>query len=498
MLILCFYLFFFYFFFLCLFLFILYSLVFRGCCVGGGGGGKVGFCQCFCWILIFIFNLSRYGIFINKNVVLIFMVGIDKIRKRDGSIADFDLEKIEHALVKAFVAVESVDEDEVSKLAIIVTEVLNTKFHKNSIPAVEEIQDLVEQVLIEQGYAKTAKAYILYRQKRAELRSTKKAILGFVDDSKLTFNGAFIAKEKYLLKDESGNIEESPLQMFQRVAKSVAVAELKYSKSKIKLKEVEDKFYNILSSLKFMPAGRTLANAGTKIGQLSNAFVIPIYDSVEDIFKALSEQAIIHKYGGGTGFDFSQLRAKGTRVSNMGQVAAGPVSYLKLFDQASSRIKTSSRQSSNMGILRVDHPDILEFITSKSREGVLKTFNISVGLTTEFMRAVNGDREYDLINPKTGKSVRRISARQVFDLLITTAWQSAEPGILFLDRINRLNPTSHVGKISAVSACAETPLHPYESSNLGSINLDKLVIGPVTNAGVHQHVPIPVNYENRP
>lgn len=401
-------------------------------------------------------------------------VGISKIIKRDGAIVKFDSDRILEAIMAAFKAVGSENKEKANELTEFIVEKVNQKFHKHSIPAVEEIQDLVEQALIEKGYGQTAKAYILYRQKRADLREAKLGVLGFIDDSKLSLNGAIIAKEKYLLKDEKGQLAESPSQLFRRVAKYLAIVDKKYDK-KAKTQEKENDFYEIMSSLKFIPAGRILANAGTKMNQLSNAFVIPIYDSLEDIFRALSEQAAVHKSGGGTGFDFSKLRPKGDKATVSGGVAAGPVAYLKLFDQASSNIKIGSRHSSNMGVLRVDHPDILQFITAKSRDGVLTNFNISVALTSEFFRCLNGDLAFSLKNPRTGEVVRKIPARQIFDLLITSAWQGGDPGILFMDRINSANPTSHVGKIDSVSACAETPLHPYESSNLGSVNLSNFV-----------------------
>ncbi|RMF06077.1 adenosylcobalamin-dependent ribonucleoside-diphosphate reductase [Candidatus Woesearchaeota archaeon] len=418
---------------------------------------------------------------------------VRRICKRDGSIVPFDRGKIENAISKAVAATGGSDLSQVSHLADLVVEEINKRFHRHSIPAVEEIQDIVENVLIREGHAETAKAYILYRQKRTELREAKKLLLGFVDDSKLSLNGAWIAKERYLLRDKAGVIIESPLQMFRRVAKNVAAVERKYLRSgpidsrtasllgvspgtevSSYVKQLEEDFFSAMSSLSFVPAGRILANTGTKNGQLANAFVVPVGDSIDTIYDALKEQALIHRAGGGTGFDFSRLRPKGDSASVSGGVAAGPVSFLKLFDESSARIKIGTRRASNMGMLSVHHPDVLDFITLKTRQS-LPHFNISVALTDSFMKAVLSNGDYAVRHPSSGEVVKRIKARQVFDLLVTTAWQCGDPGILFIDRINSANPTSYEGPFEGVSACAEMPLYAHESAVLGSINLDKFV-----------------------
>jgi len=398
---------------------------------------------------------------------------VSYIRKRDGRIVKFDPKRITNAIHKAILAVKGKDGNLAAKLSAQVVSIVNEEF-KDKIPNVEDVQNIVERVLIKNGYDAVAKAYILYRHKRTELRERKK-LLGVMDDLKLSLNAISVLERRYLLKDETGKVIETPSQMFRRVAKTIAAVDAVYDKS-ADIKATEDKFYKIMTNLEFLPNSPTLMNAGTDIGQLSACFVLPVEDSIEKIFDALKYMALIHKSGGGTGFSFSRLRPRGDIVKSTMGVASGPVSFMKIFDTATEVIKQGGRRrGANMGILRVDHPDIIEFITAKEKEGVLTNFNISVGVTDEFMEAVENDKYYSLVNPRNGAVVKRLKAKAVFDLIATAAWKTGDPGLIFLDEINRKNPTPHVGVIESTNPCGEVPLLPYESCNLGSINLSKMV-----------------------
>ncbi|ACI20360.1 adenosylcobalamin-dependent ribonucleoside-diphosphate reductase [Thermodesulfovibrio yellowstonii] len=277
---------------------------------------------------------------------------------------------------------------------------------------------------------------------------------------------------RYLLKNEKGEPIENPEQLFQRVSSYIAQAEKIYKKNSF---EWEEKFHELISSLRFLPNSPALMNAGKPKAQLAACFVLPIEDSIESIFKTLKDAALILQSGGGTGFNFSSLRPKGDVVRSTGGVASGPVSFMKIFDKASDIIKQGgARRGANMGVLRVDHPDIFEFIRIKRIES-LSNFNISVAVTDSFMEALFKNDYFPLINPRTKEVVRKVKAKDIFDEIVESAWETGDPGVIFIDTINRSNPTPHIGQIDSTNPCGEQPLLPYEACILGSLNLSKYV-----------------------
>jgi ribonucleoside-diphosphate reductase alpha chain len=289
----------------------------------------------------------------------------------------------------------------------------------------------------------------------------------------LSENALRVLRSRYLLKDENGEIIESPSEMFRRVARSVAKMEKAYGED---TRHWEERYYDLMSSLKFLPNSPAIMNAGKSIGQLAACFVLPVEDSMQSIFDTLKNAALILQSGGGTGFSFSRLRPKSDIVRSTGGIASGPVSFMKIYNTATEVIKQGgARRGANMGILRVDHPDILEFIRLKRSENELANFNISVAVPDSFMEALQKDEEYELVNPRSGEVAGNLKAKIVFDEIVESAWNTGDPGLVFIDRINRANPTPQIGDFESTNPCGEQPLLPFEACVLGSLNLSKYV-----------------------
>lgn len=399
------------------------------------------------------------------------MAIIKKVRRRTGQVIPFDAGKIQSAIEKAMAVVGEFDSKISSGLTKEVVDALdsNVENFDIGIPDVEQIQEQVEEVLSNSKLQRTAKAYMLYRRSRGHARELKN-FFGIKDDLKFDVNAIRVLQERYLKRDERGRIAETPTELFIRVAKAVASAETKESK------KWEYRFFEMMKNLEFLPNSPTLMNAGTKLGQLSACFVLPVNDSLEEIFDTLKYMAMIQQSGGGTGFSFSRLRPKGDIVKSTSGIASGPVSFIKIFDATTEVIKQGGkRRGANMGILDANHPDILEFAISKQNEKQLSNFNISVAADDNFMKAVENGGEYPLINPHTGEIMRKISAKNLFELICSNSWETGDPGMIFIDEINRKNQVPGAGRLEATNPCGEVPLLPYESCNLGSINLTKII-----------------------
>jgi len=394
---------------------------------------------------------------------------ISEIKKRDGRIVRFEQQKITDAIHKALVA-SSYDSKKAKHLSNIVVSILNKRFAER-IPNVEDVQNIVIEVLKKKGFEKVAEEYSNYRKKKEEIRQLKKT-LG-IEEPKLSVNALEVLRKRYLLKNEKGEIIETPAQMFKRVAKAVAEVDKKYGDD---YRKSEEDFFSLMSKLEFLPNSPTLFNAGTGTNfGLSACYVLGIEDSLESIFYTLKSLALIQQSGGGIGINFSKLRPKGDIVRSTHGVSSGPVSFMKIFDITTEVIKSGGkRRGANIGILNCNHPDILEFITAKADEKSFQNFNLSVAITDDFMKAVKENKKYDLINPRNQNIVKRLKAKYVWSLIIENAWKTGDPGIIFIDEINRHNPTPSVGKIEAVNPCGESCLLNYESCNLGSINLVKM------------------------
>ncbi len=417
---------------------------------------------------------------------------ISQIRKRDGSVVPFEPRKIEAAIFKALNAMEIGDLTLAAKLAAEVVKLVEER-HVQGLPGVEDVQDTVEEVLMRQGFPAVARAYIIYREQRAGIRRLKQ-VIGVRDDLKLTVNALKVLERRYLLRDEDGNIVETPRELYRRVSRAIAAVETRFD-PQADIKALAESFFEMMRRAEFIPNTPTLMNAGMPRGQLSACFVLPVEDSIVAIFDSLKHMAIIHQSGGGTGFSFHRLRPKGDIVRSTKGVASGPVSFMKIFDAATAVMKQGGkRRGANMGILNADHPDIVEFISAKADMTTLSNFNISVGVTDDFMARAAKQQDWPLINPHTKKEVRTVGAHTLFELIVTNAWRTGDPGLIFLDEINRRNPTPHLGRLEATNPCGELPLLPYESCNLGSINLSKVVadgkldwpkLEQLTRLGVH-------------
>jgi ribonucleoside-diphosphate reductase alpha chain len=471
---------------------------------------------------------------------------ITQIRKRDGRIVAFDKEKITSAVYKAVVATSGREDRTLAEsLSTRVIEILNEKYGKETIPAVEDVQDVVERALVENGQAKVAKAYIIYRQKRAEVRREKQRVLEkeVIDEVDKVFdlNALRVLKARYLKKDETGKLVETPKQLFTRIAVHAALPDLLYDgeifditkkqrphpreafdpeqfhekvsigryplnryhlealkrmydrfdlggEAKVswtaffdmlkngrfsKFEKSINSFYELMVSRKFMPNTPAIANFGNVLGMGSACFVLGVDDSIESIMETLKQTAVVFKAGGGMGYNFSNLRPEGDYVSSTSGVASGPISFMMLFDTMTDVIKQGGiRRGANMGILNSNHPDVEKFITAKKGNKALRNFNISVLIMPEFWESYKTIKPYPLVNPRTGQVVREVNARLLFDMIVYQAWESAEPGVIFFDRVNEHNPfLNHLGPIVTTNPCGEVLLYPNESCNLGSINV---------------------------
>ncbi|MEM4247210.1 MAG: adenosylcobalamin-dependent ribonucleoside-diphosphate reductase, partial [Candidatus Woesearchaeota archaeon] len=416
---------------------------------------------------------------------------IIQIRKKDGSIVAFEAQKLEKSLENALLSTRAKNGKTAKKLAAQVIAVLEKNFPKGVLATVKDVQDIIIEVLTKNRLPQVAKAYLEHKKTHKEAVGFR-TIYGVRDDLGMSTNAIIVLAKRYLLRNEQNAIIETPSRMFHRVAKAVAQVEAVYNKS---VRKAEEEFYDMMASLHFLPNSPTLMNAGTQMGQLSACFVLPVEDDLRSIFHTLENAMIIHQSGGGTGFSFGRIRPKGDRVRSTQGVASGPLSFMTVYDKATEVIKQGGkRRGANIGILPIDHPDIEEFINAKKKEGILQNFNVSVAINDKFMNAVAKDYDFELVNPRNKQVMKKIKAKELWNQLITAAWECGDPGIIFIDEINRTQPTPQVGVIESTNPCGEVPLLPYEACNLGSINMAKMVkngkihwekLKQVVRAGVH-------------
>jgi len=395
-----------------------------------------------------------------------------KVLKRNEKIQELDLEKIADSIFLAAQDVGGTDNKLAVKIAKLVIDRLNKQYGRMKHVSFAEIGDMVERVLLEATHYKTAKAYILNREKKRQVEASKRA-LGVNDDVGLSLNALTVAKEKYLQRDSEGEVKETVGGMFDRTAQFLASTE------KLKDRKVwQTKFSQVMREQRFMPGGRTLANSGTANNQLANCFVMPMPDDIEGIFESLKESSILKKYGGGVGFTFGHIRPKGDTVSTTSGAAAGPVALMQLINDASDiYLQAGKRRSGNMVTLPITHPDIIDFIHCKESGYNFPHINFSIAITEKFIKAVKDNAEWELINPRTGKVTSKVSAKGLMEEAARMAWKNGDPGLIFIDEIEKYNPTPHVGPLETVNLCGEQPLLSYEACNLGSINLATHVVG---------------------
>ncbi|OGY18216.1 MAG: ribonucleoside-diphosphate reductase, adenosylcobalamin-dependent [Candidatus Chisholmbacteria bacterium RIFCSPLOWO2_01_FULL_50_28] len=406
-----------------------------------------------------------------RSVIVVYEMALWQVRKRSGEPEDFDPAKITRSIVMAQSNVGVTDAETAKRIAKMAVSDLSDRLASERVIGTDEIGDTVERILIDESLYVIARAYIIARERRRQERKAEKQ-LGVVDDVGLPYNSVVVIRNKYLRKDDNGHPVETPKQMFLRVAQALARAE----SSRKGL--YEKRFFDVMVSLRFLPGGRTLANAGTVNNQLANCFVLPMPDSVEGFFEVVKASSILKKNGGAVGFNFGKIRPKGDIVARTSGRACGPVALMKIVNDASDiLLQAGGRRSGNMVILPVSHPDILEFITCKEDETLLPHINYSLGVTGKFMEAAAKDRSWNLINPRNGEVVNTVSARSILELACSMAWRNGDPGLVFLDRINVDNPTPQVGVLEAVNLCGEQPLLPWEACNLGSINLAAHLMG---------------------